>query len=216
MTRRKQSLVRVSWTLPHACSTKFSAINHLANLKPAALPEYTHRSSERKPTSAPPRCCWGQFHHHCCCCTSGTPPSYTSRWSTTAGLNGSKLRKLPGTYEEEKRSLVSHQAAKVWVMSLDREQQRRCPSFTGQPQCTCPCLSTEKNGMQRFGAFPTLTHLPALWGTLMSTGFNFSCLALLKFLVNGTRKLYCESSALSYVWSVLLNESKYMETLRWK
>ena len=124
MRRRKQSLVHVSWTLPHAYSIKSSAVNHLANLKPAALPEYTHRSSERKPTSAPPKCCWGQFHHRCCCCTSGTPPSYTSRWSTTAGLNGSKLRKLPGTYEEGKEVRFSHQAAKVGVIYYWTENNR--------------------------------------------------------------------------------------------
>lgn len=116
MTRRKKSLVSVSWTWSHACCMTFEAINHLANLKPAVLPEYTHRSSERKPTSAPPRCCWGQFHLRCCCCTSGTRPSCTSQWWTIGWQNSSRLRKLLGTYEEAANGDLHH-----WTVSSKKD-----------------------------------------------------------------------------------------------
>lgn len=71
-------LVRRLGTLPPSSSRSY-----LANLKPAALPGYTHMSSERKPASAPRGCWWGRFRHHCCYCISGTLLSCTSQWLTT-------------------------------------------------------------------------------------------------------------------------------------
>lgn len=176
------SVVNGSWTVPHACCINHTcAINYLANLKPAALPGYTHRSSERKPTSAPPRCCWGQFHRRCCCCTSGTLPSCTSQWSTIGWLNGSRLRKLPGTCKREKEATESPQGSKGETYITSQQQGTLSNSGQMQPQCACPTFLRHGQNA-RIGSFPH-TYAPPFSlrkpsNAFMSTGLNFSCCAL--------------------------------------
>lgn len=168
--------------MPHTCCINHTyAIDYLANLKPAALPGYTHRSSERKPTSAPPRCCWGKFHHRCYCCTSGTPPSCTSQWSTIGWPNGSRLRKLPGTYEGGKEAAEFPEGGKDETYITSQEPGRVSNSGPMRPQCTCPAFLRQGQNA-KIGSFPH-TYPPPFSlkkpsNSFRSTGLNFSCRAL--------------------------------------
>lgn len=163
-------------------------IHHLANLKPAALPVYTHRSSERKPASVPPECCWEQFHLHCYCYTSGTLHSWTSQWSTIDWLNGSRLRKLPGTCEG-KRSHWSHTRWQKWDLTYRTVSSRtdRLPnSDLPHLQCTWPWPFYGKHGTQKVEAFFPM--LPFSLKTLSNFFYEYWTQLFLpcsiKFLVN--------------------------------
>lgn len=166
-------LVRCLGTLPPA-----SPISYLANLKPAALPGYTHMSSERKLTSALQGCWWGQFHHHCCYCISGTPLSCTSQWLTIGWLNGSRSRKPPETCEEKRSQLSpSYQKGSVAVTLQNT-----------QPQMSFDLGLTVDRGNTTTGRFvPKLARLPFLWEKLPTFFSEYQIqlfmLGSIKFLV---------------------------------
>lgn len=165
--------------VPHtSCINHACTINYLANLKPAALPAYTHRSSGKKPTSAPPRCCWGKFHHRCYCCTSGTLLSCTSQWSTIGWLNGSRLRKLPGTYEggkgghwvptrQQRWNLHYSQQpggiAKVWPDEASMHMPHLSTAGTGSLPHTYPPPLSLKKPSNSFIRVPDSTFLAVLY-----------------------------------------------------
>lgn len=145
----------------HPSSCKISgnstfSINYLANLKPAALPGYIHRSSERKPTSVLPGYWWELFHHHCCYCISGTPLSCTSQWLTIGWLNGSRPRKPRETCEEQKKPMMPQLTHNIASMAATLQSTRLHKS---------PNLGLSMEGRKKTaGRFvPMLTCLPFLW-----------------------------------------------------